>query len=594
MSDITDIQWCDSTVNPIMGCSGCELFPKPGDILTEIDNAVAGVDAKISSKKIYQKLIGDAFSLLQNPRESHKNTASTTNIWHFKDCFEEVLRSDFGNESAEIAKIVIRKQITCYAAVQHLNKGANILNPNRKLNSGYAETFERVTTYAGRMSDSAKLPDLLGMKNPLHSWKCDLPRMIFVSDMGDAFSAQRDFEFLKNDAIPAITSPEGKRHLWLWLTKQPERMAKFSEEIGGFSDNVCAMTTVTSRQPQILSRIDKLRKVNAHIRGLSIEPLWERIPASELDLSDIDWVIVGGESGSGALTRHFDIEWAEEIREHCKKHDVAFFLKQLGRNPKRNGEAVAGIKDSHGGEWDEWDPSLRTREFPKAFHQYRENERKVSTLPRPVKESKGARKENDSLQLVEVSKEDKDDFNRLNKTVHTGVTAFLECGKALKEIQERKLWKAGGYPTWEAYCRTVAGLSKSYAARIVKASEVALELMEKLPIGNSQQTVSHPKSESQIRPLFLLEDAEDRLRAWTLAVKKAGGQPTAKDVSGVVVEILRPDNDTEDNTDGEDEGGKETVTQRRSSLITQLKEVVGQRKSWEDVERLLSELEELV
>ena len=84
-------------------------------------------------------------------------------------------------------------------------------------------------------------------------------------------------------------------------------------------------------------------------------------------------------------------------------------------------------------------------------------------------------------------------------------------------------------------------------------------------------------------------------------MEKAGGQPTAKDVSGVVVEILRPDNDTEDDTEDntdenrdEEEGGKATVTQRRSSLITQLKEVVGQRKSWEDVERSLSELEELV
>ena len=157
-------------------------------------------------------------------------------------------------------------------------------------------------------------------------------------------------------------------------------MAKFSEEIGGFSPNVCAMTTVTCAAPDNLKRVDDLRMVNAHIRGLSIEPLRERIPPESLDLKGIDWVVVGGESGAGNDTPAFSIEWAEELMDHCRKNGVAFFLKQLGRRPMRDGELLK-LKDPHGGDWEEWDEHLRVREFPKAFHQYRASELRSSDAP---------------------------------------------------------------------------------------------------------------------------------------------------------------------------------------------------------------------
>jgi protein gp37 len=165
-----------------------------------------------------------------------------------------------------------------------------------------------------------------------------------------------------------ITTQKGRRHLWLWLTKRPENMRAFADRIGGFSENVCAMTTITSLVS--LCRADQLRKVNAPCRGLSIEPLWERLPAKLLDLTDIDWVIVGGESGSGPLTRPFHVEWAEELHAHCQKHGVAFFLKQLGRNPVTAGKPIR-LSDPHGGDWNEWPRHLRIREFPAYFYSYR-------------------------------------------------------------------------------------------------------------------------------------------------------------------------------------------------------------------------------
>ena len=98
--------------------------------------------------------------------------------------------------------------------------------------------------------------------------------------------------------------------------------------------------------------------------------------SAPLDLSGIDWVIVGGESGPGA--RPFDLGWAREIIAACRSHDVAPFVKQLGSRPIVSYEidghpcsaSAFGIRDRKGGDWDEWGayPDLRVREFPEASH----------------------------------------------------------------------------------------------------------------------------------------------------------------------------------------------------------------------------------
>lgn len=397
MSNITTIQWADTTVNPIMGCGGCELFPSPGKVLAAIAEAMNSKDPGInvtgeSIKGIYKRLVDEVFKHSKNPHEAHKKTVNSTNIWHLRKRFEEKILEKHDREVAQAAGDAIRKAVTCYAGILHLNKGANILDREgtrsgkdkpREVKKGYAPIFEAVTRFEGRSAKAAALKDQLGQANPKTPWKHRLPRMIFVSDMGDALSSKGDFPFLKSDLMSAIRSDAGKRHLWLWLTKRPERMAEFAAEIGGFPENVCAMTTLTGPDADSLKRLKDLKAVKASMRGLSIEPLWDRIPPSKLNLRGIHWVILGGESGSGDLTRPFKLEWIEELRDHCRKNGVAFFLKQLGRNPSRNGE-VFRLKDKHGGEWDEWDESLRIREFPKAFHEYRKGEMIVSATLRPI------------------------------------------------------------------------------------------------------------------------------------------------------------------------------------------------------------------
>ena len=182
MSEITKIQWCDTTVNPIMGCGGCELFPSPGEVLGAINKAVEEAGAKIDSRKIYKALVDEVFLKLEDPHPGHKQAVNTTNIWHLREQFAKKVAAAHGKEAADAASGAIRKAITCYAATLHLNKALSIVNPARKPKKGYAPIFESVTQFTGRAADAAKLPDLLGMSNPKTGWKANLPRMIFVSD----------------------------------------------------------------------------------------------------------------------------------------------------------------------------------------------------------------------------------------------------------------------------------------------------------------------------------------------------------------------------------------------------------------------------
>jgi protein gp37 len=580
MSEITDIQWADTTVNPFMGCGGCELFPSPGIVLEAIDRAVADTGDPIDSRAIYKELINEAYAKILNPKPGHKNAVNTTNIWHLRELFLAQVKRDLGREAEAAAGKAIRQSITCYAATLHLNRGLNLLKPDYQGKKGYSPIFESLTKFEGRSMEAARLNDLLGMTHPETPWKNGLPRLIFVSDMGDALSRKADFPFLKSDLMTAITSDEGTRHIWLWLTKRPGHMAEFAEEIGGFPENVCAMTTLTGSDDESLKRLADLKKVKAHMRGLSIEPLWERIPPAKLNLKGIDWVILGGESGSGMeFTRPFSLEWAEELRDHCRKQCVAFFMKQLGRNPARNG-AVFRLADPHGGEWNEWpDKALKIREFPPAFHRYRKAEIEHLSKLRPVRQPKVKKMSGDSEDLT-VTPEDKAEFKRQHKIVETGVKAFWQVGQALAVIKTRDLWRAGGHKSWDAYCSSVAGMSRGHAHRLMGAAGF-LEIVKTSPRGDVL-----PIMEAQVRPLLRLPEPEQQVAAWGMAVERAeGSQPTATQVREVVTEIMHPDGEvTKPSSRG----------QRRGELVLKLKEAVTKRQSWEQVEKLLAELETLI
>lgn len=245
------------------------------------------------------------------------------------------------------------KRQTCYAGVLHRRFGS--------VSSGYAPTFEQVTTFPGRMERAARWSDLVGKKRKDKPWLNGLPRLIFVSDMSDALSESVKFSYLKREVIEVVQGESGKRHRWLWLTKRPQRMAEFSQFIQQpWPENLWVATSITTQKSA--SRIKHLLKVGDEntLRFLSVEPQWEPIEIVEW-LPQLDWVIQGGESGPGA--HPFSLEWAESMIAQCKRFSVPFFLKQLGSNVCSKGK-VRHFEHSHGGDWSEWPKSLRIREFP--------------------------------------------------------------------------------------------------------------------------------------------------------------------------------------------------------------------------------------
>jgi len=149
------------------------------------------------------------------------------------------------------------------------------------------------------------------------------PTMYFVNSMSDLFHNGISFEFLDQVFDVIRRTPQ---HTYQILTKRAATMRKyFNQGSRVVPDNVWLGVSVENRKYG-LPRIDDLRKIKASIRFLSVEPLLEDI--GEIDLTDIHWVIVGGESGPKA--RPMKREWVEAIKEQCIEQDVAFFFKQWG------------------------------------------------------------------------------------------------------------------------------------------------------------------------------------------------------------------------------------------------------------------------
>lgn len=157
------------------------------------------------------------------------------------------------------------------------------------------------------------------------------PKRIFVNSMSDLFH-----EAVPEDFIRQVFDVMARAdwHVFQILTKRSERLAALAPRLP-WSPNIWQGVSVES--VRYTTRIDHLRTVPAAVRFLSIEPLLGPIP--DLPLDDIDWVIVGGESGPGR--RPMVAAWAREIRDQCLRAGVPFFFKQWGgRTPKAAGRVL--------------------------------------------------------------------------------------------------------------------------------------------------------------------------------------------------------------------------------------------------------------
>jgi len=162
-------------------------------------------------------------------------------------------------------------------------------------------------------------------------WK--RPRIIFVNSMSDLFHEGIPFEYIRR---VFDTMENARQHTFQVLTKRAERLCELS---GGLPWPENVWMGVSVENENYTWRIDCLRKVPAHVRFLSLEPLLGPLP--NLNLTGIHWAIVGGESGIGA--RPMKVEWVKDIRRQCKDAGVHFFFKQWGGvNRKAAGRTLDG------------------------------------------------------------------------------------------------------------------------------------------------------------------------------------------------------------------------------------------------------------
>lgn len=239
------------------------------------------------------------------------------------------------------------------SAIEWTNATWNPVTGCTKISPGckncYAERMARRLKAMGvpQYRDGFKLtlqPEALDIPR---RWK--KPRLVFVNSMSDLFHEAVPLDFVRRVFDTMADCPQ---HQFQILTKRPELALEFAPELD-WSDNVWMGTSVESAL--YVHRVRTLSLIPARIRFLSVEPLLGPIP--RLPLTDIHWVIVGGESGPGA--RPMLEEWVLQIRDRCQLQGVPFFFKQWGGvSKKRMGRELDGTT------WDE----MPRRSSPERVH----------------------------------------------------------------------------------------------------------------------------------------------------------------------------------------------------------------------------------
>lgn len=220
--------------------------------------------------------------------------------------------------------------------------GCNIISPGctncyamrlaARLDAMGQEKYSDITRRSGKRTiwnGRVKL-DLKSLSIP-HKWKQG--KLIFVNSMSDLFHEDVPLNFIRS---VFATMNETPHHTYQVLTKRADRLAEISNSLR-WTPNIWMGVSVENSD--YIDRIDYLRKTNAMTKFLSLEPLLG--PLDNLNLRDIDWAIVGGESGPGS--RPMKKEWVLSIKRQCRSASVAFHFKQWGGvNKKAAGRKLNG------------------------------------------------------------------------------------------------------------------------------------------------------------------------------------------------------------------------------------------------------------
>jgi protein gp37 len=166
-----------------------------------------------------------------------------------------------------------------------------------------------------------------------YTWKKG--RMIFVNSMSDLFHEDVPIEYIQQIFKVIKENPQ---HVFQILTKRADILRYYDSE-GWLEWPHNLWMGVTVENSTVTDRIDLLRQTGARVKFLSCEPLLSSLPL--MNLRNIDWVIVGGESGR--TPRPIKEEWVIDIKEQCLDTNVAFYFKQWGgTNKKKAGKILEG------------------------------------------------------------------------------------------------------------------------------------------------------------------------------------------------------------------------------------------------------------
>lgn len=172
----------------------------------------------------------------------------------------------------------------------------------------------------------------------LEPFRWGAPRLVFVNSMSDLFHPDVPDDYIVAVAHVMVAADW---HVYQVLTKRAERQRQLLNtklKFAAGAEHIWWGVSVEDRKYG-LPRVSEIRQAMAKVRFLSIEPLLEDL--GELDLSDIHWAIVGGESGPGA--RQMEPLWVDSILKQCRKAGVPFFFKQWGGvQKKKNGRELHG------------------------------------------------------------------------------------------------------------------------------------------------------------------------------------------------------------------------------------------------------------
>lgn len=262
---------------------------------------------------------------------------------------------------------------------------------------------------------------------------------VFVCGMSDLFHKDVPTDFVL-DVFKA--TQDAPQHTFIILTKRPERVVEIEGHEGfpGWPDNVWFGTTVESND--YAHRVDYVRNSGAKVKWVSAEPLLGS--NDEIDLSGIDWIVIGGESGHGA--RPMDLEGVRDLMVTAESCGTAIHIKQMGTAWARGNGYSAG---SHATNPEQWEPEFRVRQWPAERPRLRNVipmvARRIATFlpPKPgyhrVKMPDG--------EILSIDDTVGDDIFDSDAELERWHAERPDFRKHVEEMKKRELrWKADGHP----------------------------------------------------------------------------------------------------------------------------------------------------